>query len=125
MRQTPHQPAGSRAQGVAGVRALFIQSLEESRSGLREMGFQEPKILVELTRQLRKEIRRDRIAKVTGLLYGGAQRIRVVRHVVHKKLQHRSAFRSRQISFFQSGLGRRFAHGTIGHATERSRSFSD
>lgn len=89
------------------------------------MRFQEPKILIELARQLGEEIGGDCVAEVAGLLDRGAERIGMMSDVVHQELQHRRAIRRRQIRFFQTGPCSGFANRTIGDAPERGGAFGD
>lgn len=61
---------------------------KQIESGLLKVRFEEPEVLIEFARQCREQIAGDCITEIIGFLHRGAQRVGMMRNVVHQKLQH-------------------------------------
>src|SRR6266850_6275575 len=89
------------------------------------MGFQEPEVLVQFTRDAGKEIGGDFVAEIVALIDGLAKRICVMGDVVDEPLELRSSVGGAQVCFLETAPGGGLANGAVSNTTERYNALSD
>src|SRR6267378_1196609 len=89
------------------------------------MGFQEPEVLVQFTRDGSKEVGGDLVAEIVALVDGLAKRVGMVGNVVDEPFELRSSVGGAQVRFLETALGGGLASGAISHTTERYNALSD
>src|SRR6266850_7572036 len=89
------------------------------------MGFQEPEVFVQFTRDAGKEISGDFVAEIVTFVDGLAERVGMVGNVVDEPFELGSSVGGAQVCFLETALGGGLASGAISHTTERYNALSD
>ena len=89
------------------------------------MGFEEPEVLVQFTRDAGKEIGGDFVAEIVTLIDGLAKGVGMVGNVVDEPFELGSSVGGGQVCFLETALGGGFANGAVSHTTERYNALSD
>jgi len=89
------------------------------------MGLEEPQVLIEFASYLREQIGGDGVVQIARFLNRLAQCIGMVRHVMHKELQHGRTTGSSQVRFLEIRFRRHFPRCAIRDTAQRGDALRD
>src|SRR6266404_2612481 len=89
------------------------------------MGFQEPEVLIQFTRDAGKKIGGDFVAEIITLIHGLAKYVGMMGDVVDEPFELGSSVGGAQVCFLETALSGGLANGAVSHTTERYNALSD